>query len=170
VAQQLGVSLIDFRCSQIEAFDLRGLPDKTPDGRTRFLPPADLPRDGQGILFLDELNRASRDVMAAAFQLVLDRRLGEYELPQGWSIVCAGNFTHGEDYHVEQLDAAFRDRFCHLIVSSGSATYDEWCQWACEQFSDLAPNVIQFTGENLKYLEDVSPETLDFKVLPSRRS
>ena len=58
--------------------------------------------------FLDELNRATSDVLSAAFQLVLDRRVGEYCLPEGWSIVCAGNLENG-DYHVTELDPAFRD-------------------------------------------------------------
>src|SRR5262249_58690591 len=108
-------------CSQLEAADLRGLPERTRDGRTRFLPSTDLPggdlteeaienqlrtatpgerkrlqpRYPRGVLFLDELNRAPDDVLQAAFQLVLDGAVGEYMLPDGWSVVAAGGFTRG---------------------------------------------------------------------------
>lgn len=121
IAEERGWGFIDLRCSQLEAADLRGLPERSADGRTRFLPPADLPigdwddaeaarqigpppaentglrergeflrrsrraepRRARGILLLDELNRAPDDVLQAAFQLILDRAVGEYALPPG---------------------------------------------------------------------------------------
>jgi MoxR-like ATPase len=140
-AAENGWGFIDLRCSQLEASDIRGLPDRGDDNRTHFLPPADMPladlsfeqiqtqladvlgikakgggenvadqiaktlesadldtqrryfqklqemqsRFQRGILFLDEVNRAQDDVLQAVFQLVLDRRVGQYVLPPGWS-------------------------------------------------------------------------------------
>jgi len=165
----LGIGFVDFRCAQIEASDLRGLPDKGADGRTHFLPPAELPVSGEGILFLDELNRASAEVLAAAFQLVLDRRIGSYELPPGWSIVGAGNLDNG-DYLVSELDPALRDRFCHVLLSSGQPTFDEWAGWMFQQYSDSAQGIVGFCGDNLQHLEVVENEDLGFRVTPSRRS
>ena len=158
IAAENGWGFLDLRCSQIEAADLRGLPERTADGRTRFLPPADLPvgdlddaeyaaqlgpppgadadlrqrgeflrrrrrlepRRGRGILLLDELNRAPDDVLQAAFQLVLDRAVGEYVLPPGWHVAAAGNFGGGA-YRVSDCDdPAFLDRFCHLVFPAGA--------------------------------------------------
>ena len=61
-AVDMEIKVVDFRLSTCEAIDLRGFPDKSPDGlSTRFLPPDELPRSGEGILFLDEINRVTVD-------------------------------------------------------------------------------------------------------------
>jgi len=169
VADEQGIDFVDFRCAQIEASDLRGLPDKGADGRTHFLPPADLPASGSGVLLLDEINRANNEVLAAAFQLVLDRRVGQYKLPTGWSIVCAGNLDNG-DYTVTDLDPAFRDRFCHVLLSSGKSTFNEWADWMSQNYPDMALDLVTFCGANLKHLEVANNERLGFRVTPSRRS
>lgn len=169
VSATLGIGFVDLRCAQLDAVDLRGFPDKGTDGRTHFLPPADLPAEGDGILFLDELNRAHADVLSAAFQLVLDRAVGEYRLPEGWSIVCAGNFA-GDEYAVTELDPAFRDRFCHVVLSSGQPTLDEWTTWMLAEHGDAAYRVVSFCGLNLRHLEEESRDQLNFRVQPSRRS
>lgn len=168
-AEELGIGFVDFRAAQLEASDLRGLPDKGSDGRTHFLPPADLPAAGEGILLLDELNRANSEVLAAAFQLVLDRRIGQYELPAGWSIVCAGNVDSG-DYTVTPLDTAFCDRFCHVLLTAGQTTFDEWALWMADAYPELARDVIGFCGSNLQHLEVVENEDLGFRITPSRRA
>lgn len=126
VAQDNDMLCVDFRLSQIEASDLRGLPDRQ-DGQTVFLPPKTLPdhqMDQAGILFLDELNRAQGDVMQAAFELVLDRKIGDYQLPENWQVVVAGNF--GDDYDVRQPDPALMSRFCHIALATGSDYREEW--------------------------------------------
>lgn len=168
-AEALGIEMIDLRCAQLDAVDLRGFPDKGSDGRTHFLPPADFPSDGQGILLLDELNRANPEVLSAAFQLVLDRRIGEYILPSGWSIVCAGNFDGG-DYAVNELDPAFADRFCHAVLDAGLTTFGEWSDWMLAQYGDAAYTAVNFCATNLRHLEDVERQETRLKVEPSRRS
>lgn len=169
VADELGIEFIDLRCAQMEAVDLRGFPAKGDDGRTHFLPPAELPAGGEGILFLDELNRAGDDIVAALFQLVLDRRVGEYQLPEGWSIVAAGNFGDS-DYNVNELDPAFLDRFCHVVVSSGDSTIDEWSSWMMKEHGDIAYNVVNFCTVSGRNLESPSEDNLSFEIKPSRRS
>lgn len=183
---------IDLRCSQLEASDIRGLPDRL-NGRTVFLPPADLPigdleygdiktlsgkdenmilhqsRFKNGILFLDEVNRAQDDVLQAIFQLVLDRKVGSYVLPPGWMIVAAGNYMEG--YRVSGYDdPAFINRFCHLILSGGETTLDEWVNYITAQHGSFASEVIEFAAQNVKHLDgDISGE-LGFSIQPSRRS
>jgi MoxR-like ATPase len=90
VATSLGVRLIDIRAVLLDPVDLRGLPT-VEAGKAAWAIPAFLPEDGAGILFLDELNAAPPLVQAACYQLVLDRALGEYRLPDGWSVFAAGN-------------------------------------------------------------------------------
>jgi len=84
IAQQHGVSLIDIRLSQMEPTDLRGIPFRSGQLVEWSIPSVlpDAERHGpSGILFLDEITSAPPSVSAAAYQLILDRRLGEYKVP-----------------------------------------------------------------------------------------
>lgn len=205
VAAEKGWGFIDLRCSQLEASDVRGLPDRV-DGRTHYLPPADMPigdmsdeaisaeigdlpdesdleatrqffirynrlqsRYQKGILFLDEVNRAQDDILQAIFQLVLDRKVGQYVLPPGWCVVAAGNFMEG--YQVSGFnDPAFLNRFCHLTLSAGESTLEEWVQYMGGVHGEAASEVIEFASQNLRHLDgDISGE-LGFSIQPSRRS
>lgn len=168
-AQTLEIGFVDFRCAQLESSDLRGLPDRGEDKRTHYLPPAELPDSGSGILFLDEFNRASPDVLNAAFQLVLDRRIGSYRLPDGWSIVCAGNLTNGA-YQVSELDPALLDRFCHIQLSSGPGTMDDWGMWMLENYPIVAEDIVSFCEQDAKNLESQDKQETGLKITPSRRS
>ena len=92
VAREAKIELIDLRLSQLAPTDLRGLPVADHKERTaRWYPPEFLPRGGQGILFLDELNMAPPAMQGIAQQLVLDRQVGSYTLPKGWHVWAAGN-------------------------------------------------------------------------------
>ncbi|MDR0379278.1 MAG: AAA family ATPase [Candidatus Accumulibacter sp.] len=88
---------VDVRLSQMEPVDLRGLPALDLAARkTVWLPPAWLPFEGsdwpdEGVLFLDEASSAAPSVQAAAYQLVLDRQLGEARMKRGWRLALAGN-------------------------------------------------------------------------------
>lgn len=205
VAAENNWGFIDLRCSQLEASDIRGLPDRI-DGRTHYLPPADMPigdmtneeimnklgdvpeegdieaeriyannllklqsRFQNGILFIDEVNRAQDDVLQAIFQLVLDRRVGMYALPPGWCVVAAGNFMEG--YMVTGFnDPAFLNRFSHLTLSGGETTLEEWVYYMSAAHGEHATNVVEFASQNMKYLDgDVNGE-LGFSIQPSRRS
>ncbi|MCW8855387.1 MAG: MoxR family ATPase, partial [Gammaproteobacteria bacterium] len=94
VAEKNKVPMIDIRLSQMEPSDLRGIPFRIEDS-VEWAVPSMLPdakRHGlKGILFLDEITSAPPSVSAAAYQLILDRKLGEYEVPEGWAIIAAGN-------------------------------------------------------------------------------
>lgn len=89
LAEALKIPLQDVRARLLDPLDLRGLPFLGSDGRSKWATPEFLPQDGTGILFLDELNAAPAMVQAGRYQLVLDRKLGEYKLPEGWAIVAA---------------------------------------------------------------------------------
>src|SRR6516164_2556822 len=90
VADDLGFEFLDVRAVQLDPVDLRGLPRIAAD-QTEWVPPRFLPTSGKGILFLDELTSAPQMTQASCYQLVLDRRLGEYQLPDDWVVIAAGN-------------------------------------------------------------------------------
>ena len=91
IADEKGLDFIDLRLALMDPTDLKGIPFYDKETHTAlWAPPAFLPREGEGILFLDELNSAAPAVQSSAYQLILDRRIGEYELPDGWAIVAAG--------------------------------------------------------------------------------
>jgi hypothetical protein len=97
---------------------------------TQWAAPSFLPmpeRDGEkGILFLDEITSADGQVQAAAYQLVLDRRLGDYELPEGWLVVAAGNRPEDRAV-VKDMSSALANRFCHFEVEYN---LNDWVEWA----------------------------------------
>ena len=150
VAVERGIGFKDVRMTLLDPTDLRGIPVPK-DGLAQWLAPSFLPdkaRDGeQGILFLDELNAAPPLVQASGYQLVLDRRIGEYELPEGWSIVAAGN-RQGDRAVTHRMSSALADRFVHLNYDVDLA---DWTEWAIhrEDISDastqrIAPMVLGF--------------------------
>ena len=77
VANDLDYDFLDVRAVQLDPVDLRGLPRIAAD-QTEWAPPKFLPNNGKGILFLDELTSAPQMTQAGCYQLVLDRKLGEY--------------------------------------------------------------------------------------------
>lgn len=127
ITNELGIGFIDLRLALMDPTDLKGIPfyDKEMHSAL-WAPPAFLPREGEGILFLDELNSASPAVQASAYQLILDRKVGEYELPSGWAIVSAGNreSDRGVTY---RMPLPLANRFVHFEME---VSIDEWKNWA----------------------------------------
>ncbi len=141
IASKHGVPLIDIRLSQMEPTDLRGIPFRK-DDNVEWSVPAMLPdakRHGEcGILFLDEINAAPPTVSAAAYQLILDRRLGEYAIPQGWAIFAAGN-RQGDRGVTYSMPAPLANRFTHYEVE---ANLDDWIGWALD--NDIDARILGF--------------------------
>jgi hypothetical protein len=128
VAAALNLPLHDVRALLLDPVDLRGLPFLASDGRSKWAVPDFLPQDGSGILFLDELNAAPAMVQASCYQLILDRKLGEYTLPEGWSIVAAGN-RDSDRAVTTRMPTPLRNRFVHLEFE---VDLQEWCEWAIQ--------------------------------------
>ena len=96
-AKNSGYDFIDLRLSQLAPTDLRGLPvaihpkNNVERGISKWYPPEFLPKTGKGILFLDEINMAPPAMQGVAQQLILDRKVGNYKVPEDWLIWAAGN-------------------------------------------------------------------------------
>lgn len=150
----LGRPVIDIRAPLLDPTDLRGIPAVV-HGRAVWAPPSFLPRDGDdpGILFFDELNAAPPLVQASLYQLVLDRRVGEYELPTGWSIIAAGNRAEDRSV-VYRMPSALANRFAHLDFE---AHFDDWAEWA--GMAGVSPTVISFLGIRRELLAPRATET-----------
>lgn len=114
VARERELAFIDLRIGQLAPTDLRGLP-VAEGGVARWLPPEFLPRSGAGVLFLDEINMAPPVVQGIAQQLILDRRVGSYVVPDGWFIWAAGNRKE-DRASVFDMPAPLANRFVHLEV------------------------------------------------------
>lgn len=139
IARQRGIELIDLRLSQLDPVDLRGVPSvDTKKHITSWNAPSFLPTGGKGILFLDEINSAAQATQAAAYQLVLDRKLGDYVMPPGWVIIAAGNRSTDRAI-VNQMSTALKNRFAHLNYEVNN---DDWCDWALR--SNIAVEVLGF--------------------------
>lgn len=135
IAKNRNIEMIDLRLSQLDPVDLRGVPSvDTKRHLTSWNAPDFLPTGGEGILFLDEINSAAQATQAAAYQLVLDRRLGDYVVPPGWAIVAAGNRTTDRAI-VNQMSTALKNRFTHLNYEVNN---DDWCEWALRSNIEVA--------------------------------
>jgi len=141
VAEKNGLELVDVRLSQMDPVDLRGVPAIRGE-QTVWMPPVFFPKDpdSEGILFLDELNSAPPSVQAAIYQLVLNRQMGEYMLPKGWRIICAGNRVSDRGV-VFRLPTPLANRMVHLHVQ---ARFDDFKLFALK--ADLHHFVIGFLG------------------------
>lgn len=129
IAKDKNIAFIDLRLSLLDPTDLRGIPFFNQKNDTAiWAPPAFLPGGSikEGILFLDELNTAAPMVQASAYQLILDRKIGEYTLPEGWAIVAAGN-RESDRGVVFRMAAPLANRFIHLEMESN---LEDWISWA----------------------------------------
>ena len=109
---------------QYDSAEVKGIPVKSADGKsTEFLPTSLLPRIGSGILFFDELNLAPPMIQANAYQLIHDRRLGNYVLPDGYVSYGAGN-TDSDMAHTFSMANPLKNRFGHAELTV--PTVDRW--------------------------------------------
>jgi hypothetical protein len=164
IIKQLGTELdahvIDVRLSLWEPTDIKGIPYFDSNSNTMvWAPPGELPskefakNHKQIILFMDEMNSAAPAVQAAAYQLVLNRRVGTYQLPDNVVMVAAGNreTDKGVTY---RMPAPLANRFVHLEMT---VDWDDWQDWAVE--NKLHKDVVGFLTFSKKDLYDFDPKS-----------
>jgi len=132
ITEELGGLMIDLRMSQMEPTDIRGIPYFNKDtGKMDWAPPVDLPDEETAaeypivVLFFDEMNSAPPAVMAAAYQLVLNRRVGKYKLPANVVMIAAGNrdSDKGVTY---RMPKPLANRFVHLEMRPDFTSWQTW--------------------------------------------
>ena len=165
VAESRGIGFIDVRLAQREPVDIRGLPVPTDDGVV-WQVSAEWPRDpkSRGIILFDEITAADRSLQVAAYEFILDRRLGNlYSVPDGWYICAAGN--RAEDRAVAgTMSSALANRFMHVELQ---ANVEDWIAWAVAQ--GLHPSVTGFIRYRPELLFHQKDENLE-RGWPTPRS
>ena len=152
--------MIDLRLALMEPTDLRGYPFRNPENNLmEWAPPADLPTQELAdahdtiVLFLDELNSAPPSVQAAAYQLVLNKRIGQYKLPTNVKIVAAGNreTDRGVTY---RMPSPLTNRFRHINME---VNFEDWSIWATD--NKVHQDVIGYLTYSKADLFDFDPKT-----------
>ena len=122
IAQQVATAgnrqYVDVRALLLDPVDLRGIPWRDSDGRTRWAPPVFLPPTddaGLWLINLEELPSCVPMVQAALYQLALERKVGEYALPEGASLIACGN-REGDRGVVHRMPTPLASRFVHLEI------------------------------------------------------
>jgi hypothetical protein len=153
--------LIDIRLSLWEPTDIKGIPYfDSNTGTMVWAPPAELPSAEFAaqydwvVLFLDEMNSAAPSVQAAAYQLILNRRIGQYKLPDNVLIIAAGN-READKGVTYRMPAPLANRFVHLELT---VSFDDWFQWAVvnRQHTDVI-GYLTFAKKDLYDFDPKSP-------------
>ena len=134
-AKQAAKKLSAFALPTCESVDLRGLPTIV-DGATRWASP--LPRNGQGVLLLDELSSAAPDVQVAAHHLVHAEPGSDMSLPSGWHLVLTGNRATDKT-HYRATSAPLRNR---LVTINCEPDLPQWAEWAMD--NNVSPIIVGF--------------------------
>lgn len=157
---ELGGHMIDLRLGQMEPTDIRGIPFFNKNNeKMDWAPPIDLPDAELAsqypivVLFLDEMNSAAPSVQAAGYQLILNRRIGKYVLPDNVVIVAAGNreSDKGVSY---RMPSPLANRFVHLEVAKD---FDSWFQWAVKH--NIHQDVVGYISFAKQALFDFDPKS-----------
>ena len=160
IGDALDAHVIDVRLSLWEPTDIKGIPYySAEDNKMSWAPPVELPDAAMAsqhkaiILFLDEMNSAAPAVQAAAYQLILNRRVGAYELPDNVYIVAAGNreTDKGVTY---RMPAPLANRFVHLELA---VSFDDWFNWAVD--NKIHKDVVGFLQFAKRDLYDFDPKS-----------
>ena len=160
IGEALDAHVIDVRLSLWEPTDIKGIPYySAEDNKMSWAPPVELPDAAMAsqhksiILFLDEMNSAAPAVQAAAYQLILNRRVGAYELPDNVYIVAAGNreTDKGVTY---RMPAPLANRFVHLELA---VSFDDWFNWAVD--NKIHKDVVGFLQFAKRDLYDFDPKS-----------
>jgi len=161
IGEQLEAHVIDVRLSLWEPTDIKGIPYFDANiGRMVWGAPAELPDEALAsqykniILFLDEMNSAAPAVQAAAYQLILNRKVGQYTLPDNVMIVAAGN-READKGVTYRMPAPLANRFVHLEIAP---SFDDWFQWAVDNkvHKDVV-GYLQFAKQDLYTFDPKSP-------------
>jgi hypothetical protein len=160
IATELNGAFIDLRLAQMEPTDLRGIPYFNKDlGKMDWAPPVDLPDDEFAsqypvvVLFLDEMNQAAPSIQAAAYQLILNRRIGKYKLPDNVVVVAAGN-RESDKGVTFRMPAPLANRFIHIEMRVDHAS---WETWATK--NRIHKDVVGYVGFAKQDLNDFDPRS-----------
>ena len=160
ITDEMKGHMIDLRLGQMDPTDIRGIPFYNKDNGTMdWAPPIDLPTKEMAekypviVLFFDEMNSAAPSVQAAAYQLVLNRRIGKYELPDNVVIVAAGN-REGDKGVTYRMPSPLSNRFVHIEMR---VDFESWQKWAVT--NNIHKDVVGYVSFAKQDLFDFDPKS-----------
>jgi len=124
-AEQVGMPCVSLLGSQLAPEDIIGVPQII-ENTSRFCPPRMIAREDPYCLFLDELNACSHEVQKAFYSLIHERRIGEYNLPEGSIVIGAGNRAQ-DSAIVKPMSSALMNRMVHVHLR---VSHRDWLEWA----------------------------------------
>lgn len=151
-ADSLGLDCVTLLGTQLAPEDLIGVPELV-DGRSRFAPPESIARAEPYCLFLDELNASAPEVQKAFYSLILDRRIGAYELPAGSVVIGAGNRAT-DNALARPMASALINRLVHVHLRASS---DDWLKWAAA--NGIHPWIVDYLVQRPDHLWSAPPKT-----------
>lgn len=165
IAEENNLGFVHLHLATQEVGDLVGLLIENKDGSVHHARPEWFPTEGNGIVFLDELNRAHPDVLQAMFSFVTGGTIHRHKLPNGWRVVAAGNYQSSMFNVTDTSDAAWMSRFCHIDFNP---TVEEFIVFIeSKGMFDLA----DFIRDMPDMLEVKHKERLNWSMItPDRRS
>lgn len=167
-AAAAGLPVREVRAAYRNPVDVAGLPAPGPDGLAVWLQSAVWPRaerDGEkGLLFLDEITNAPRLVQGALYELILDRRIEDYRLPEGWRVAAAGNRVE-DRAAANPMPTALANRLLHVVVDP---TVEDWAVWAWR--AGIAEEIIAYLHYRPENLLVLPPAGTDCPAFPTPRS
>jgi hypothetical protein len=159
ITDELGGAMVDLRLGQMEPTDVRGMPYYNKDEtKMDWAPPIDLPDEEFAsqypivVLFLDEMNSAPPSVLAAAYQLILNRRVGKYKLPDNVVTIAAGN-RESDKGVTFRMPTPLSNRFVHFEMR---VDFDSWQEWAVQ--NKIHPDVVGYLSFAKNDLYDFDPK------------
>lgn len=150
-ARQVGLPCVSLLGSQLAPEDLIGVPQIT-DGVSRFCPPAMIARTEPYCLFLDELNASTHEVQKSFYSLILEKRVGEYVMPEGSVVIGAGNRAE-DSAIVKPMPSALINRMFHIQLQASAR---DWLAWARD--NAIHPWIIEFIQNRPDHLHSKPPK------------
>lgn len=163
-AKEEGRDFKDIRLAYAAPTDVRGFPIVNKNGKMDFAPPADYPTEPHSLLLLDEITVAPKATQAAALQLVLDKKVGDYEVPADTLIVLAGNRAKDRT-GAERMGSALVNRVVRVTLKPD---LDTWFDWAIKAKVD--PRVIAFIKFRPNFLSEFGADWNGEDAFASPRS
>ena len=145
----------DVRLLLFNPIDLRGIPTANEDKTLAvWLKPQIFNMDESdgviNILFLDEISAAPQSVQAAAYQITLDRVIGEHKLPDNCIVIAAGNRTTDKSVAFK-MPKALANRLCHIEIKGN---FDAWLGWAVSKgINEKVTGFLSFRSDYLMAFE-----------------
>lgn len=151
-ADEMGLECVSLLGSQLAPEDVIGVP-QIKDGYSVFCPPRMIAKNEPYCLFLDELNACSQEVQKAFYSLILEKRVGEYHLPEGSIVIGAGNRSQ-DNAITKTMSSALINRMFHVELAANAK---EWLAWAGTH--EIHPFIIEYISIRPDHLWSQAPKT-----------